>query len=113
MLDDSEQRVVPSVIDALVKVKAPNAATVLIDRLKADDPIIREAAARGMGELKPANGAAALADAYRFGQRDSQYGARAAALAALARYGAADALPVLKTAFADKDWAVRVRAAQL
>jgi HEAT repeat protein/cyclophilin family peptidyl-prolyl cis-trans isomerase len=113
MLDDGDQRVVPAVLDALVKVKAPNVAALLVERLKADDPIIRAAAARGIGELKPANGAAALAEAYRFGQRDSQYGARAAALGALARYGAADAIPVLKSAFADKDWAVRVRAAQL
>jgi HEAT repeat protein len=113
MLDDSDQRVVPSVLDALAKLKAPDAAVVLIDRLKADDPMIRAAAARGIGELKPANGAAALAEAYRFGQRDAHYAARAAALAALARYGAADAMPVLSSALADKDWAVRVRAAML
>ena len=37
----------------------------------------------------------------------------AAALAALAKYGAAAATPVLKTALADKDWAVRLRAAML
>ncbi|HEV2984098.1 MAG TPA: peptidylprolyl isomerase, partial [Vicinamibacterales bacterium] len=37
----------------------------------------------------------------------------AAALAALAEYGAAAATPVLKAAFIDKDWAVRVRAARL
>jgi HEAT repeat protein/cyclophilin family peptidyl-prolyl cis-trans isomerase len=113
MLDDSDQRVVPSVLDALVKLKAPNAATVLIDRLKADDPMIRAAAARGIGELKPASGAPALAEAYRFGQRDAHYAARAAALAGLARYGAADAMAVLRSAFTDKDWAVRVRATML
>jgi HEAT repeat protein/cyclophilin family peptidyl-prolyl cis-trans isomerase len=113
MLDDADQRVVPAVLDALVKLKAPNAATVLIDRLKADDAMIRTAAARGIGELKPADGAAALADAYRFGQRDAHYAARASALAALARYGVAAAMPVLTSAFADKDWAVRVRAALL
>ena len=56
----------------------------LLERLKADDPVVRAAAAAGLGELKPANGAAALADAYRFGQRDATYVARAAALAALA-----------------------------
>src|SRR5207247_10735005 len=39
--------------------------------------------------------------------------ARAAALAAIASYGAAVATPVLRSAFADKDWAVRVRAAML
>jgi HEAT repeat protein/cyclophilin family peptidyl-prolyl cis-trans isomerase len=113
MMNDADQRVIPFAIAALVKLKAPSAAAALIDRLKADDPVVRAAAAAGIGELKPANGAAALADAYRFGQRDSTYAARAAALAAIARYGDAPATPVLRSAFADKDWAVRVRAALL
>jgi cyclophilin family peptidyl-prolyl cis-trans isomerase/HEAT repeat protein len=113
MMNDADQRVIPFAIAALVKLKAPSAGAALIDRLKADDPVVRAAAAAGIGELKPANGAAALADAYRFGQRDSTYAARAAALAAIARYGDAPATPVLRSAFADKDWAVRVRAALL
>jgi HEAT repeat protein/cyclophilin family peptidyl-prolyl cis-trans isomerase len=113
MLADTDQRVIPAVLGSLVKLKAPKAAETLIDRLKADDAIVRTAAATGLGTLKPANGAAALADAYAFGQRDPNYNARAAALAALAAYGAAAATPVLKTALADKDWAVRVRAARL
>jgi HEAT repeat protein len=113
MLNDSDQRVIPSVLQALVKMKAPNAVPVLLDRLKADDPVVRAAAATGLGELKPPNGAAALADAYRNGERDPIYTARAAALAALSKYGAAAATPTLKSAFADKDWAVRVRAAML
>jgi cyclophilin family peptidyl-prolyl cis-trans isomerase len=95
-----------------VKLKAPTAAAALIERLKADDPVVR-AAATGLGELKPANGAEPLAEAYRLGQRDAMYGARAAALAAIAKYGAATAAPVLRTALGDKDWAVRVRAAML
>jgi HEAT repeat protein/cyclophilin family peptidyl-prolyl cis-trans isomerase len=113
MLHDADQRVVPFAIAALVKLKAPTAAAMLVERLKADDPVVRAAAATGVGELKPAAGAAALADAYRFGQRDAMYGARAAALAAIAKYGAAVAAPVLRSAFSDKDWAVRVRAVQL
>ncbi len=113
MLNDADQRVVPFAIAALVKIKAPMAPAMLLERLKADDPVVRGAAAEGVGALTPANGAAALADAYRFGQRDASYGARAAALAAVAKYGAAAAAPVLRSAFADKDWAVRVRAAML
>ena len=113
MVNDADQRVIPFAIASLVKLKAPAAAAVLLDRLKADDPVVRAAAAAGIGELQPANGAAALAEAYRSGQRDSTYAARAAALAAIARYGAAAATPVLRGAFADKDWAVRVRAAML
>ena len=113
MLDDSDQRAIPAVLAALTKLHPPAAASVLLERLKTDDPVVRVAAANGIGEIKPPNGAAALADAYRLGQRDGTYIARAAALAALTKYGAADAVPVLKTALADKDWAVRVRAAAL
>ena len=113
MLNDSDQRVIPSVLNALVKLKAPNVAAILLEKLKVDDAVVRGAAAEGLGVLKPADAAAALADAYRTGQRDPGYTARAAALAALARYGAAVATPVLKSAFTDKDWAVRVRAAML
>jgi len=54
-----------------------------------------------------------LTEAYRFGDRDTTYVARAAALSAIAAYGAAAATPVLNTALADKDWAVRVHAATL
>ncbi len=113
MVNDADQRVIPSVLAALVKLQAPNAATVLLERLKADDPVVRAAAAAGLGDLKPDNGAPALAEAYRAGLRDSGYAARAAALTAIAKYGAAPAMPVLRSAFADKNWAVRVRAAML
>jgi len=113
MLDDKDQRVIPSVLASLVKLRAPTADTIALARLRADDPVVRAAAAAAVGQLKPSNGAQALAAAYRDGQRDATYLARAAALAALARYGAADATPLLKEAFADKDWAVRVRAAAL
>src|SRR5262249_22631047 len=57
MLADEDQRVVPSVLAALVALKAPNAADVVIERLKADDPAVRAAAANGVGELKPPAGA--------------------------------------------------------
>jgi cyclophilin family peptidyl-prolyl cis-trans isomerase len=113
MLADTDQRVIPFALAALVKMKAPTAPALLVERLKSEDPVVRAAAAEGLGELKPANGAAALEEAYRFGQRDGAYGARAAALAAIAKYPAATAAPVLRSAFADKDWAVRVRAVML
>jgi HEAT repeat protein/cyclophilin family peptidyl-prolyl cis-trans isomerase len=113
MLKDADQRVIPLVLASLVKIKAPNAAAVLLERLTADDVVVRAAAATGLGELMVANGPAALAEAYRLGQRDGNYTARAAALAAIAKFGAAAATPVLTSAFADKDWAVRVRAAML
>jgi HEAT repeat protein/cyclophilin family peptidyl-prolyl cis-trans isomerase len=113
MLNDSDQRVVPSVLASLVKLNAPDAVAVLMDKLKADDPVVRAAAASGIGTMKPPGGDQALAEAYRLGQRDPMYTARAAALAALEKYGAAATLPVLQSALTDKDWAVRVRAAGL
>jgi cyclophilin family peptidyl-prolyl cis-trans isomerase/HEAT repeat protein len=113
MLSDSDQRVIPFVLASLVKLKAPDAAAILFERLKADDPVVRAAAAAGVGDLKPANGPQALAEAYRFGERDATYLARAAALAAIAKYGAAVARAPLRNAFPDKDWAVRLRAVML
>lgn len=113
MLADSDVRVIPAVLESMVKLGAGNIADLLLQHLKADDPLVRAAAATGLGEVKPPGGDQALADAYRSGQRDAFYSARTAALAALARYGSVVATPVLRTALADKDWAVRVRAAML
>jgi cyclophilin family peptidyl-prolyl cis-trans isomerase len=113
MLSDSDARVMPAVLESLVRLRAPEAADVLKQRLKDDDFSVRAAAAEGIGHLKPADGATVLVDAYRFGDRDPTFVARAAALEALVQYGAAAATPVLTTALSDKDWAVRVRAAAL
>jgi HEAT repeat protein/cyclophilin family peptidyl-prolyl cis-trans isomerase len=113
LLTDADQRVIPFVLASLVKLNAPKAIPILLERLKSDDPVVRAAAATGLGTLKPADGAEALVAAYRQGEGDSTYTARPAALASLAQYGAAVAAPVLRSAFADKDWAVRVRAAML
>jgi HEAT repeat protein len=113
MLRDSDQRVIPAVLSGLVKLKAPNAAAIMIEQLKAEDPPVRAAAADGLGQLKPAAGPPALIAAYELGQRDNLYTARAAALSALRQYGATTASPVLEMALKDKDWAVRLRAAAL
>jgi HEAT repeat protein/cyclophilin family peptidyl-prolyl cis-trans isomerase len=113
MLDDSDQRVIPAVLGSLVRLRAPDATTVLLARLTADDLIVRAAAARGLGELKATGQAHALAEAYRFGQRDAMYAARAAALAALAELKTPEAMVVLNEALADREWAVRLRAAEL
>ncbi len=113
MLGDGDQRVLPAVMTSLLKLRAPTAPAMMLERLKADDPAVRAAAAAAVAELKPADGAQALAAAYELGQRDLTYIARAAALAALVKYGAADAAALLRTALSDKDWAVRVRAAAL
>jgi len=113
MLTEKDQRVVPQVLDALVKLRAPNLTDILLQHLKSEDVAVRAAAANGLGETKPPNGQQALVAAYGAGQNDALYSARAAALGALSKYGAAAATPVLKTALADKDWAIRLRAATL
>jgi cyclophilin family peptidyl-prolyl cis-trans isomerase len=113
MLTDPDARVVPAVVSAIAKLRPPDAADMLLAQLKADDPVVRVAAANGLADLKPANGVAALTEAYQRGERDSTYIARAAALTALVPYGGVSATPALTAALADKDWAVRVRAARL
>ena len=57
MLDDPDQRVIPAVLGSLARLKAPDAATVMLARLTADDPVVRAAAARGLGELKSTDSA--------------------------------------------------------
>jgi cyclophilin family peptidyl-prolyl cis-trans isomerase len=113
MLGDSDLRVVPAVLTSLTKIRAPKIEAILLEWLKHDDAVIRMAAASNLGDLKPDGAAAALSEAYRFGERDSTYVARAAALTALAKYGAPTAVETLKAALKDKDWAVRIRAAEL
>jgi HEAT repeat protein/cyclophilin family peptidyl-prolyl cis-trans isomerase len=112
-LRDADQRAVPAVIAALATVKAPRLESILLEHLGADDPVVRAAAAAALGDLRPAAGAEALAAAYRKGERDPTYVARGAILGALAKYGRAAAESTLVGALADKDWAVRVRAASL
>ena len=113
MLSDEDRRVIPSVLRALAAVKAPEIVPTLLAHLTQEDFVIRETAATLIGELKPDGGVPALRAAYEAGQIDSAYGARAAAVAALAEYGTPDALEAVRAALEDKDWAVRVRAADL
>jgi cyclophilin family peptidyl-prolyl cis-trans isomerase len=58
-------------------------------------------------------GAQALPAAYQYALRDATYVARAAAIEAFSKYGISVARSLLDAALADKDWAVRVRAATL
>ena len=113
MLADPDSRVIPSVITAMTKLKAPGMAKILFEHLSKDDPGIRAAAAGNIGELKPDGGVDVLVAAYKRGEADLLIDTRAAAIEALSKYGAAAAIPTLRTALADKDWAVRVKAAEL
>jgi HEAT repeat protein/cyclophilin family peptidyl-prolyl cis-trans isomerase len=112
LLRDGDQRVVPSAIDALAKVGATAAIPEIVARLKAEDQVVRAAAARALGTLKAPGVAPALSEALTLAQRDGLYVARAAALDALVAVDPAVATPLLVTALADKDWAVRLRAAE-
>jgi cyclophilin family peptidyl-prolyl cis-trans isomerase/HEAT repeat protein len=113
MLSDPDQRVVPEVLKALTKLKAPDVVKILLEKLQADDVGVRAAAATNLGELKPEGATDALIAAYKRGEVDLLYDVRAAAVEALANYGPTVGVPALTTALSDKDWAVRVRAAEL
>jgi cyclophilin family peptidyl-prolyl cis-trans isomerase len=113
MLKDPDTRVIPAVLTALTKLRAPGVANTLIQALNNDDFVVRAYAADNIAELKPDGAVEPLIAAFKRAQGDAPYSARAAALAALAKYGAAAAVPTLQSALADKDWAVRVRAAEL
>jgi len=112
MLRDADQRVIPSVLDALAKVGAVSAVPEMLDRLKADDQVVRGAAARGLATLKAPGTGTPLIEALSLSQRDGLYVARAATLDALTALDPEAARPLLVAALADKDWAVRLRAAE-
>ncbi|HEY6361078.1 MAG TPA: HEAT repeat domain-containing protein [Vicinamibacterales bacterium] len=113
MLQDKDQRVIPAVLSALVAAKPPGVDRMLLDHLKADDFVIRAAAATALGELKATSALQALIAGYRGWEGDRTYVARAAALGAVARIDPAAARPVLEDALKDREWAIRVRAAML
>jgi cyclophilin family peptidyl-prolyl cis-trans isomerase/HEAT repeat protein len=111
MLQDQDQRVIPAVLGALATINAANAAQEFLARLKSDDPAVRAAAARGLATIKAPNATAALIEAFKTAQRDGLNTARNAALDALTALDPAAAKAVLTSALADRDWAVRMRAA--
>jgi cyclophilin family peptidyl-prolyl cis-trans isomerase/HEAT repeat protein len=113
MLKDEDRRVIPSVLRALVRVHAPGVENVVMAHLKEADFVVRETAASLVEELKPAGGLALLREAYAAGQPDAAYEARAAAIEAMAAYGGPEAIEGVRAALTDKDWAVRVRTAEL
>jgi cyclophilin family peptidyl-prolyl cis-trans isomerase/HEAT repeat protein len=114
MLDDQDKRVVPSVIGSLTRLKAPGLEELLLAQLKTQDVGVRSAAARALGQLRPPSGAAALRDLFKQSQGDTaMQDAREAALDALARYGAQEAMETVKAAMEDGDWAMRLHAAAI
>jgi cyclophilin family peptidyl-prolyl cis-trans isomerase/HEAT repeat protein len=93
--------------------KPKDFAATLERLLSGGDVMVRAAAASALGEVRPPGGERALAAAYQAGARDEMYHARAAAIAAIAKYGAAAAARTLQEALGDREWPVRARAAAL
>jgi cyclophilin family peptidyl-prolyl cis-trans isomerase/HEAT repeat protein len=110
---DSDARVRGPALEALVHIGAPDLSKRLFEALEAPDFSVRAAAARLVGETQPVGGADRLRTAFTRAGTDASSSAREAALVALARYGAAEAGPLLHEALTDRDWTIRLRAAQL
>ena len=113
MLDDEDKRVWPAALRALVRLKVPDVSAMLLAKVTEPDFAVRAAVSTLIGELKPEGAAAALREAYKIAQPDLAYLARSAAIEALVKFGAAEATETLTLALGDKEWAVRVKAAEL
>jgi cyclophilin family peptidyl-prolyl cis-trans isomerase/HEAT repeat protein len=113
MLEDEDQRVIPAVLNALAQSGDTGAVAALTAKLTSDDPVVRMAAARGLATLKATGAVEALMAALDRSASDGTYVARAAILGALTGLDPAAARARLVAALSDKDWAVRVRAAEL
>ncbi len=111
--EDQDQRVRGPALTALVRVGAPDLSTRLLEALKAPDFALRSTAAGLIGRQKLDGAVAALTAAYERGLSDAAFDARAAAVAAAHAIGGPEAEALVRRALEDRDWAVRVRAAQL
>jgi cyclophilin family peptidyl-prolyl cis-trans isomerase/HEAT repeat protein len=109
---DEDPRVHSAALRALAAVKVPDLHERLRVALAAEDFATRATAAELVAEVKPADGAALLADAYVRGETDSTYAARLATVEAIATFGAAGH-ETLRRALADREWPVRIKAAAL
>jgi HEAT repeat protein/cyclophilin family peptidyl-prolyl cis-trans isomerase len=113
MLDDSDQRVIPSVLGAFVTAGIPDTESVLLKRLDAEDIAVRQAAVAGLAKLKAVSAVSALVQAYERADKDPSYIVRGAILTAVVELDPTAARPLLDRALGDRDWAIRVRAATL
>ena len=112
MLDDADRRVVPAVLSTLVGIGSPEAGAVLLDHLEDDDVVVRKTAATLLGVVQPRAAIDALAAAYAAAAEDPEYLARAAIIDAAAAIAGPGGRDILTAALADRDWAVRLRAAR-
>ncbi len=113
LASEADPRVQAPALEALTKVGAPDLDARLVGALEAADFNVRATAARLVAGRKIAGARERLVAAYARGQSDANGTARGAALAALATLGKDAAGPTLREALADKDWSVRLQAANL
>ena len=112
MLADSDPRVLPAVLEALVAAEVRGTPDLLLEQLQAPDVAVRGTAARLLGELRPPEADVALAAAFDAAEPEAPFFARAAIVEALAAYGGDAAIDTLRRALDDRDWVVRLRAAE-
>lgn len=113
LLEDADQRVVPAAIEALAASRPPGLDKILIEKLSEDDFAVRAAAASALGGLKSPTAVPALIEAYKIATVDVTYAARDAILTAINTIEPQTGRQLLQQALADKDWALRLRAAAL
>jgi cyclophilin family peptidyl-prolyl cis-trans isomerase/HEAT repeat protein len=113
MLQDRDQRVIPAVLTALGALDAPEIEPLLTQHLRAADFVVRGTAATLLADRKAQNAVPPIVAAYKESLGDSTYVARAAMLAAIHRLSPTVARDFLQDALADREWAMRVRAAAL
>jgi cyclophilin family peptidyl-prolyl cis-trans isomerase/HEAT repeat protein len=113
LLDDRDQRVVPTAIEAVAASKPKGFEKILFEKLRADDFAVRTAAATALGELKSTAAIPGLLEAYKIALGDLTYAARDALLTAINTIEPATGRQMLQQALMDKDWALRLRAAAL
>ena len=113
LLEDKDPRVVPAAIAALSTARPAGVEKMLLTALRADDFVVRAAAATALGAIKSVAAVQPLLEAYREAAGDSTYVARAAIMTAVTAIEPASGRQLLQQALADRDWALRVRAATL
>ncbi len=113
MTEDQDQRVRGPALAALAQVGAPDLDTRLLAALEAPDYVVRATAARIIGGRRTPGAVPALVRAYDRGLSDATFEARAAALSAMAAIGGDEALEAVRRGLADREWPVRLRAAEL
>jgi cyclophilin family peptidyl-prolyl cis-trans isomerase len=112
LANDADARVQAPALEALATVGAPDLDKRIAAALDAADFNVRATAAKLVGDRKLSGGAALLDAAYKRGQSDANESARGAAIDALVAFGKDAASATLHEALNDRDWSIRLKAAE-